>query len=231
MRALGRRGDYKVASGYSVYAALICRVVGRAAGAVGLLWPTARRFNAVGGRRHGVRAVIVEGVQHTMETLFCATSHKAIDRALTADLMRISSAEQGLTASVSRVGCDGDFTEYVIVTRDKDGRTVATSTTRYSKVLKLLQSLKRRGVTLPEMPGKRVFGSLEASVVQEREEGLNQVLKAMVPSYAGLELVRRFLGMPSGRVGVARRATTSEETGSQEEMRSCQNEDDNEHTK
>jgi len=31
------------------------------------------------------------------------------------------------------------------------------------------------------MPGKRVFGSLDAEVVREREEGLNTVLEAMIP--------------------------------------------------
>ena len=139
------------------------------------------------------------------------------------DLIRVQSVQQELRSLVAYANTVEDgYIEYTIRTTDRDGNSWETAT-RYSVVVRVLEELKqKRNIKdLPMMPRKQFFlSSKDEAVIDERRVALNAVLAAVVPRYAGVREVRRFLRLDEGlQIHEARKRREAEEEAKRNDLR------------
>lgn len=117
---------------------------------------------------------------------------EAQQAAMSADVDRMKGAKRTLkSAEVTETSDAGGYTAYKITVTHADGSYEVS--TRYSEIEAFLAKMKRSKVDLPKLPGKKMFGSKGAKVIEERRVAINAILQSCMASFADHDIVMEFL--------------------------------------
>ena len=128
-----------------------------------------------------------------------------IGGSMESDLQRIKANKNGLHAYV-KDHHKGEFTTYTIRIEYFEVRNEFLEPiswqieTRYSEFDQFLKTLKERcpEVELPALPRRRLTSSMTTAAIEERTKGIDTILTALLPKYAGEPFVRTFFKLAEG---------------------------------